>query len=108
MKEGLLQYLICPSCSGEISLRTASECASGEVINGELECTRCHALYPIKGGIPRFARTEWMGSQRATAENFGAQWQVFDDLEQHHEGQFRDWIAPVTPEFIHGRTVIEA
>jgi SAM-dependent methyltransferase len=37
-----------------------------------------------------------------------AQWQVFDELEEHHEGQFRDWIAPVTPEFIRGRTVIEA
>src|SRR5262249_27121164 len=97
MKESLLQYLICPACAGEISLKSARR-EDQEVISGELECRDCHALYLIKRGLPRFADTESMGSQRATAENFGAQWQTFDNLEKHHEGQFRDWIAPVTPE----------
>lgn len=107
MKDGLLQYLICPACGGEISLRTDQR-EESEVISGALECARCQAVYPVRGGIPRFAGEESMQNQRATAENFGAQWQVFDELEEHHEGQFRDWIAPVTPEFIRGRTVIEA
>ncbi|HZN10463.1 MAG TPA: methyltransferase domain-containing protein [Blastocatellia bacterium] len=107
MKETLLRYLICPACGGD--LRLAATARDGrEVMTGGLTCAGCRAAYPIRGGVPRFATTEADPGQRATAENFGAQWLAFDEVEGHHEEQFRDWIAPVTPEFVRGRCVIEA
>jgi SAM-dependent methyltransferase len=72
-----------------------------------LRCDRCPGIYPIRGGIPRFADLEKDGKQRETAENFGAQWLAFDHVAAHHEGQFLDWIAPVTPDFMRGKVVLE-
>jgi SAM-dependent methyltransferase len=106
MKERLLQYLICPACAGDISL-SASERDGREVVTGELRCVSCAASYAVRGGIPRFAAADLSAGQQATAKNFGAQWLVFDEVQAHHETQFRDWIAPVTPEFVHGRLVLE-
>jgi len=107
MKECLLNYLICPACEGDVDL-SASEHDGHEVMAGELRCRGCAASYPVRGGIPRFVTTEVAAEQRATAKNFGAQWLVFDEVQGHHEAQFRDWIAPVTPEFVRSRTVVEA
>ncbi len=106
MKETLLQYLICPSCKGEISLN-ASEREGREIISGQLRCGACRSGFPIRNGVPRFADTESDEKQRETAANFGAQWLVFDQVQQHHEKQFQDWIAPVTPEFVRGKIVLE-
>jgi SAM-dependent methyltransferase len=106
MKERLLQYLICPACAGEVEL-SVSEREEGEIITGKLRCRNCAANYAVRSGIPRFAATELSAEQQATAKNFGAQWLVFDHVQDYHEAQFRDWIAPVTPEFVRGRAVIE-
>ncbi len=52
MKERLLEYLVCPSCQGQLTLAAAAR--NGEdVVQGELLCD-CSAVYPICGGIPRF------------------------------------------------------
>ena len=104
MKESLLQYLACPVCSGDFSLTTED---SHEIITGQLRCSRCLQKYSISGGIPRFADLENDDKQRGTAENFGAQWLVFDHVEEHHEKQFLDWIAPVIPAFVRDKTVLE-
>jgi SAM-dependent methyltransferase len=106
MKENLLQYLACPACGADISL-TVTASNDREIIAGELRCERCANSYSIRGGIPRFADLERDEEQRDTAENFGAQWLAFDHIADHHEGQFRDWIAPVTPDFIRGKVVLE-
>ena len=37
----LLSILACPICKGDI-----------EAINGQLKCSKCNAVYPIKEGIP--------------------------------------------------------
>jgi SAM-dependent methyltransferase len=107
MKESLLPYLVCPACAGDLEL-SASEREGHETLTGELRCLLCQARYAVRSGIPRFAHTDASAEQRATAQNFGAQWLVFDELQEYHEAQFRDWIAPVTPEFVRGRAVIEA
>ncbi len=106
MKETLLQYLSCPSCNGEITL-SASERDGREIISGELRCVRCPSSFAIRNGVPRFAEIEADDKQRETAENFGAQWLVFDHVQPHHERQFLDWIAPVTPEFVRGQVALE-
>jgi SAM-dependent methyltransferase len=106
MKDNLLQYLACPACGADFSL-TVKERSGPEVIAGELRCERCPHSFPVRGGIPRFTALETDERQRKTAENFGAQWLVFDDVADHHEKQFLDWIAPVTPDFIRGKVVLE-
>jgi SAM-dependent methyltransferase len=106
MKETLLQYLACPACEAGLFL-TVTDRDGQEIIAGELRCDRCANSYSIRGGIPRFADLEKDEKQRETAENFGAQWLAFDHIADHHEGQFLDWIAPVTPDFIRGKVVLE-
>jgi SAM-dependent methyltransferase len=106
MKAHLLQYLACPTCGAELSL-AAQQRADNKIINGELSCRSCAQTYPIRGGIPRFAEPANDEAQRETAANFGAQWLTFDHVGAHHEQQFRDWIAPVTPDFVRGKIVLE-
>lgn len=104
MKETLCQYLACPECGGDLSLRIEDR-EDAEIISGALACGDCPRAWPIQGGIPRFAALD--EDQRETAENFGAQWLEFDHLGEHHKQQFLDWIAPVTPEFVKGKVVLE-
>ena len=106
MKESLLQYLICPGCASPFELRAIAR-DGREVLTGELRCRGCGDAYAVRGGVPRFLEAALSEEQRATAANFGAQWQTFDELQDYHEAQFRDWIAPVTPEFVRGRVVLE-
>ena len=106
MKESLLQYLACPSCGTELSLSIA-EHDGREIVSGALGCAVCLSIFPIRSGVPRFADLEHDEMQRGTAENFGAQWLVFDQVEGHHEKQFLDWIAPVTRDFVRDKVVLE-
>ncbi|MCI0660086.1 MAG: hypothetical protein L0220_03330 [Acidobacteria bacterium] len=64
----------------------------GEVITGELHCSRCRQCFMIREGIPRFTNPSGDLVQRNTAANFGAQWPAFNHLDEHHEKQFLDWI----------------
>ncbi len=106
MKENLIQYLACPDCAGEISLAITKR-DNNEIISGVLRCLKCRKSYPIREGVPRLADLETDDRQRDTAENFGAQWLVFDQVQGHHENQFLDWIAPVKPDFIRSKVVLE-
>ncbi|MBP6820715.1 MAG: methyltransferase domain-containing protein, partial [Acidobacteria bacterium] len=106
MKETLIQYLACPACAGNLSLSLA-ETDNGEIISGALRCSGCNKSFVVSNGIPRFADLANDEVQRETAENFGEQWLEFDHVEQHHEKQFLDWIAPVKPGFVIGKAVIE-
>lgn len=85
----------------------AQQRADNEIIGGQLRCRPCAQSYPIRAGIPRFAAPTADEAQGETAANFGAQWLEFDHLGAHHEQQFRDWIAPVTPDFVRGKLVLE-
>jgi len=107
LKEKLLSYLACPSCEGTLNLYVR-HCEDGEIIEGELRCISCVVSFPITGGIPRFASLEQVESdKRATAENFGWQWQHFTQEDEKYAEQFLGWIAPVTPEFFRDKVVLE-
>jgi len=107
MKERLLQYLACPLCGAELSLND-TERDGREIVSGELRCGGCQSAFPIRSGVPRFVDPECDEAQRATAENFGSQWLIFDHArERHWEEQFLDWIAPITPDFVHDKVVVE-
>ena len=108
MKQGLLQYLKCPSCDGAISISTATPGDGGEILEGELSCDLCSARFPIVRGVPRFANLSRIESDKAaTAANFGWSWQHFSHHDERYAEQFLGWIAPVEPDFFQGKLVLE-
>ena len=106
MRARLLELLACPSCAGQLELVDA-EHERDEIVRGGLACRRCGDHFSIAGGIPRFPPASASEGVRSTAQNFGAQWRMFDEIGPHHEAQFRDWIAPVTPDLLRDRRVLE-
>src|SRR4030095_2375066 len=68
----------------------------------------CVAVFPITGGIPRFAKLEEVEpDKRETAANFGWQWQHFTHEDERYNEQFLGWIHPVKPEFFRDKVVLE-
>lgn len=108
MKERLLKYLSCPSCSSAIKLASIDAREIDEIVDGRLTCDSCDQTWPITRGIPRFASPEEVEDDKAaTAANFGWQWQHFTQFDDKYEQQFLGWIAPVTPEFFKDKVVLE-
>lgn len=108
MKRRLLQYLACPSCDKEIQLASVASSEGEEILEGELACVSCDRRYSILRGIPRFVELETIErGKAATAENFGWQWQHFNETDERYAQQFLGWIAPVKPEFFQGKVVLE-
>lgn len=105
MKERLLEYLACPDCGADFSLRTSAGEAA-EILEGELGCTACGVVFPVRGGIPRFVPSAQAGKDR-TARAFAYEWNRYDDLAPRYRRQFLDWIRPVQPEFFAGKAVLE-
>lgn len=107
MKEKLLSYLVCPSCNGPLDL-SVEKTEQKEIMEGALRCGACQVTFSVRGGIPRFADLEEVESdKRATAANFGWQWQHFTQEDKRYAEQFLGWIAPVTPEFFRDKVVLE-
>jgi SAM-dependent methyltransferase len=108
MKQRLLQYLICPSCGGEIRLLAVTREEEGEILDGALNCVSCSRQFPIVRGVPRFAELSRIEADKAaTASNFGWQWQHFTQEDEQYDEQFLGWIAPVKPEFFTGKVILE-
>jgi SAM-dependent methyltransferase len=108
MKRKLLDYLACPSCSGDIVLRSVAQEEGIEILTGELRCASCEHDFPIRGGVPRFADLAKVSEEKqATADKFGWSWQEFSHEHEHYEEEFLGWIAPVRPEFVAGKLVLE-
>ena len=108
MKRRLLQYLACPSCAKEIQLGQIEKSEGEEILDGELLCVACNRRYPIRAGIPRFVELDAIERDKAaTAENFGWQWQHFNETDEHYAKQFLGWIGPVKQEFFAGKVVLE-
>lgn len=100
MIESDLGAYVCPACN-------ASAFQAGNLKSGDLRCGACHAVYPIKNGLPRFV------PQDNYAASFGFQW------NQHARTQLdsytgrsisRDRLFGVTgwPTDLHGQRILEA
>ncbi len=72
MKPALLAHLACPSCHGDLAVRGG---IGAEVVDGELECRGCAAVYPVRKGIPRFV------DSGKYAASFGRQWNWFRSVQ---------------------------
>ncbi|MFQ5702177.1 MAG: methyltransferase domain-containing protein, partial [Acidobacteriota bacterium] len=106
MKESSLEYLVCPSCHARFDL-TIRSADGGEVMDAELQCTGCALRYPVRSGVPRFIRTDGPGPPNSTAAAFGWEWRAFSRIDEHHERQFLDWIAPADRGIFRDRVVVE-
>jgi len=89
-----LQWLVCPSCRGDLSLEAAAR-EAGESWDGELSCARCSARYAVTRGIPRLLPGALSATALATAERFGHEWTRFAEVRPEYEAQFLGWIAPL-------------
>ena len=108
MKERLLQYLACPSCDGNISLKRVETKSGIEILEGELACTECARDFAILRGIPRFAELANVETEKQiTAEKFGWSWQTFSQEDRKYSEEFLGWIAPVRPEFFKNKVILE-
>lgn len=105
MRPSLLDLIACPGCRGGLRLEGSPE--EGEVLDGRLECGGCGASYPVRGGVPRFVGGSPEDSDDRTAAAFGWEWHVFSRIDDHHERQFLDWIAPAAPDSFRGKIVLE-
>lgn len=106
MREKLLDYLLCPHCSGSLTVTKAS-LVKDEIKEGTLLCLGCGALYPIINYIPRFVPETQYRLFQQTWRNFGFSWRRFAHLYSDPR-DFLDWIKPVSPDFFQGKLVADA
>ncbi len=98
---------MCPACDGSLDL-SVSRVEREEIIEGELRCPSCATSFAITRGIPRFADLAQIeNDKKATADNFGWQWQHFTQEDTRYAEQLLGWIAPVTPDFFRDKVVLE-
>ena len=74
MKPKTLNILICPGCTGSLSL-TIENRENDEVREGSLNCSVCGTGYPVRDFVPRFTRTD------KYADIFSFEWNRFYDVQ---------------------------
>ncbi len=106
MKPDLLDHLACPDCGRELTLARAEQLGA-EFVSGDLCCSFCRRIWPIRNGIPRFVQGEASEKAFLTGEAFGREWTEFSEVAAHHKPQFLDWIAPLAAEEFRDKLVLE-
>src|SRR5262245_239418 len=116
MARSVIRRLRCPICQGALVSARAPEFALG--------CLNCNEIYPIENGIPRMiskAMRQALNGEDPqdlleegdrlrveTARSFGFEWSRFPEMRAEWESNFRDYMAPHTPESFRGKRVLDA
>ena len=87
MYESLVEKLCCPVDLKPLRLDITDQDTSGHVMDGQLHCTECQRVYPIRQGVPDLVPTEaahvdsdgLTQLQTATIDRFGFEWRHFRD-----------------------------
>lgn len=108
MRRPFLDFLECFDCHSPFRLEE-SKVDGDHVMEGRLVCTGCEAGHFIRQGVPRFIEIENIGEQEATADHFGYQWTHYDEVleSQQQTRQFLDWLEPLTPDDLKGKTLLD-
>lgn len=82
MKEGLLQFIVCPNCKDKLLIEVREKTA-GEIKEGELVCSGCQKKFQITNFIPRFVKTD------KYVDNFSFEWIIhrttqLDSFNKNH------------------------
>ncbi|MGH8597439.1 MAG: transglutaminase domain-containing protein, partial [Gammaproteobacteria bacterium] len=104
--------LRCPDCAGGLSVSTDGT---------EFLCLSCRERFAVRNGIPRLISaplrqalsgesTSGQVDRRrvATAESFGFEWNRFPEMRVEWERNFRDYMAPHSPEWFRGKRLLDA
>lgn len=112
MKRKLLDFLACPTCQEDLTLKDVTQTLDEEIITGQLYCAPCQKIYPIIKGVPRFVTDNLESAVTNTVNGFGFQWGVFNNTARSgkmgsHE-LFFDFIKPVLPGYFQGKLIVDA
>jgi SAM-dependent methyltransferase len=109
MRRSAVDNFACLKCGSgfKVSSATSEDSVTGEIAEGALECTQCHATVPIVRNLPRFVSSE------SYADNFGFQWNRFDTIQVDkvmHNDLSRDRFYKTTgwPTRMEGQRILEA
>ena len=75
MKDSLVEYLICPKCNQNLTLKIKKKIKK-EIIEGDLVCLKRHK-FPIMGGIPRLVVDKTMNFVK-TEYSFSSKWENYN------------------------------
>lgn len=75
MKDTLVEYLICPKCSQNFTLKIKKKIKK-EIIEGDLICLKRHK-FPISGGIPRLVVDKEKTFVK-TEDSFSSKWKNYN------------------------------
>lgn len=106
MKETFLYYLVCPRCLKNLNFSSITEKQKDVIITAELQCSNCHANYPVTNAIPRFVPME------NYASNFGLEWTLhaktqYDSYSGLDLSQKRFFEETHWPQNLSGQTILE-
>jgi SAM-dependent methyltransferase len=68
MREEHLRYLVCPGCSGDLSIARLNNVIGDSIENAQLRCSGCGSTYDVIRHIPRFVPLQ------NYASSFGLEW----------------------------------
>lgn len=107
MRREALNYLACPNCGGELTLRDELREEKEHVMAGKLACVQCQGQFPIRDGVPVLLSANLEHLKIETASRFAEEWTRWSDLRAYYDKEFFDWIAPITGEDFRDKTVFE-
>ncbi len=99
-----LSLLACPQCHKNLEFLPAQPL--DRTLNGELKCQGCTAVYPIRGGVPRFVAAS------NYSDSFGFQWNLhaktqYDSFTGINVSQDRLFKETRWPKNLAGQCVLE-
>ena len=107
MKPALLEFLTCLQCGGQLRCTGTRACGE-EVEEATLDCVRCGARFPVRGGIPRMLPESLSPPERATSRAFETQWKMLAELTSVFREEFRSYFDPLAPAELRGLAVLDA
>lgn len=109
MRREALNFLLCPSCGGDLALEGGAACVEddGHIMAGRLACGKCASSFSIHNGVPILLPANLASVKLETASRFAEEWTRWSELRDYYEKEFFDWVAPLTPKDFAGQLVFE-
>jgi SAM-dependent methyltransferase len=103
-----LDLLACPKTGGVLCLEDA-RLNNGRILSGNL-CGPDGSRYPIVNGVPRLLVEYRSAAERATADAFGREWEIFSDNSGYFTSRelYREFIPALSDDAYNGKTVLDA
>lgn len=107
MHQKLLDFLVCPECKGDLVLSSYNQ-KLGEILEGNLQCGKCHVSYSITDGIPNMTSGGISEDKQKTATFFEKDWRIFDSNNKRFEELLPLYISPLSLDSFKDKYILEA